>query len=153
MMPGYSDVYVLAPERSASLVSRFLDKFAPKREFSAEEISVYDAGRELSFTSSEAAVEFCSASSHTSTSLYWRSLSPPPDHVMVFFLTDGYLVLGVSTSEQEAISAFAMLQRFCGPTSCGYIAFEEPPPDNGSAFRNRCNDRSADVDDIAGAQQ
>lgn len=138
MMPGYSDVYVLAPERSASFVSRFLDAFAPNRTFSADEFSVHDSGRELSFTSYDAAVEYCSTSL-ASASLYWRNLSPPPDHVMAFFLADGHLLLGVSTSEKEAISTLASLRQFCGPASRGYIVFEEPPPDNAIAFHARCD--------------
>ena len=144
MMPGYSDIYVLAPERTASLVWRFLEAFAPKREFSADDFTVHHAnGGEQSFTSCDAAIEFCSSALDSSVSLYWRSLAPPPDHVMAFFLSDGYLLLGISTTENEAHSEFARLQHFCGSASCGYITFEEPPPDTASEFRARSNAPSA----------
>ena len=138
-MSGYADVYALAPERSAMLVRRFLDSFARAREFSAEQFAVHDVeGGEHLFTSWEAAIEFCSDSPHMSTSLYWRSLSSPWAHLMVFFLGDGHLVFGVSTSEAEAETALAALRRFCGPRSHGYIAFEEAPPDTAAEFLSLC---------------
>ena len=35
-MPFYADVYVLVSDRSASLIARFLDHFAPSREETAD---------------------------------------------------------------------------------------------------------------------
>ena len=134
-MSGHADIYVLAPERSGALVSRFLQSFAPRREFSAEEFAVRGAdGTERFFTSCDVAVEFCTTSPQSSTALYWRSLAPPPFHLMAFFLSDGHLVLGVSTAECEAQHWLARLRELVGASSPGYITFEQSPPDSVAEF-------------------
>jgi hypothetical protein len=134
-VPPYCDVYVLSPERSATAAERFLDTFAPKREQSAEEYVFPQFAEQplRALKSAREAIQYCEIHSGEAQSLYFRNLGAGPAHAMLFFTSDGGLILGVSVVDQEN-EWITRLKEYVG-TEFGYIAFESPPAATAAEFR------------------
>ena len=135
-MPAFADVYALAPGRSASLIRRFLDHFAPLREEAAEsyEVPRYAERPDHLFGRAEELVDHLVANTSEPHGVYWRNLGDGPPFVMAFFTTDGAVILGLSSVEQESASWLSRLRSFVGP-SPHCTLFEQPPPDSAAEFR------------------
>jgi hypothetical protein len=136
MLPGLYDIYVLSGERSASVLDRFLSRFAPHREEAADDFAVQDAAldSEQVFDCIAPALDYCIVHPSASASFYWCCLSSSPKNAMAFFTKDGGLILGLSTSEADASTALAELRAFVGGVAPGYICFEQCPPDTTTEF-------------------
>ncbi len=135
-MPGYHDVHVLAPERSAAVANRFLAAFAPNREETTAEYAFprYSAEPSIVFETAAEAIRYCIERPEEAQSLYFSNRNGKPAWVMLFFTTDAALILGVSVESSEEDVALAELQCHAG-SEIGYITFESPPADTAAEFR------------------
>jgi len=134
-VPGYYDVYALAPARTAETVERFLARFAPACEPAADEYEVprYPDAPAVVFRTPGELVAHCVAHPAEPHGLYWRCLGGgDPAHAMVFFTADGGLLLGLSVVS-DADRWLAELLAATG-SAVGWVGFEEPPPDSAREF-------------------
>ena len=140
-MPPYADVYVIAPERSAAVITQFLAYFTPYREevvadgYWVPRFSDTPAGQ---FRRAEDLVEYLVDHPSEPYGIYWRNLGEGPALAMVFFTTDGAILLGLSCLEADAEAGLTQLRSFAGAES-GCILFEQPPPDSAAEFRRMVN--------------
>jgi hypothetical protein len=135
-MPGYCDIYALSAIRTADVVERFLNRFAPQREAMADEYEVprYSDSPAIVFRRDTELVAYCVAHTSEPHSMYWRRLGAgDPAHVMVFFTPDEGLILGLSVVA-ESDHWLAKLLAFAG-SDVGCVLFEDPPPDTARDFR------------------
>lgn len=134
---GQYDLYVLASERTAALCASFLNEFAPQREQSADEYLFSDGHVEQLAAK---AIEHCIADAAAEQAIYFRVLLGGTNHAMLFFNSDGSVVLGISVAHRAA-EWFDKLAAFTGSAE-GYMTVEEPPPHTASEFRktvSRCS--------------
>ncbi len=131
-MPSYSDIYVISERRDSNSVEEFLNEFLPCRDEAANEYEFpqYSGNAEIIFSSVEDALNKCIDEPDLDYRIYWRALSEKkPEHAMVFFLADGYVIYGLSTDDAypEYVSELlSKLQSFLGST-LGYIGHEASP--------------------------
>jgi hypothetical protein len=133
------DLYVLAPQRSAAIVVRFLDHFLPIREPSATDYPVPEFSDNPSqvLTRPDEVIHYSVACKTAAQSIYWRRLDDgEPRHAHVFFLADGGLVLGLSISEPTEARWewwLEQLKEFVG-SRLGYHVCEAPPVESVAEF-------------------
>ena len=135
-----TDLYVLAPERSAALIGRFLDHFLPAREPAAREYEApqYAEQPDVVFADALGLIRFCENHPDVRHAIYWNNVDRggEPRSAHVFFLPDGGLVLGLSTANRslpEQDRLFAELKRFTGSV-LGYLTVETPPATDTAEF-------------------
>ena len=135
-MPPYSDVYVLAPMRSAEAIEAFLSRFAPSRDEPDEIYSVpqFADSPSRSFPTLLALLRYLDDHPQEPYALYWRNRGEGPPFVMVFHTADGGLILGISVEEPDADGWSTQLMEFSGSRTC-LLRLEEPPPDTKQTFR------------------
>jgi hypothetical protein len=126
------DIYVLANERSATMVERFLARFLPERVRADADYTVCVSGDETVavFGTPEELTTFCESQPHADGRAYWNGPSKgDPRSAHVFFLPDGGLVLGLSvaaTDEAAWNRWLSDLRSFTG-SEYGYWTGECPP--------------------------
>ncbi|WP_415891931.1 hypothetical protein ACMXYN_11440 [Neptuniibacter sp. PT8_73] len=131
-MPSYSDIYVISDKRDRKSVEEFLNEFLPYRDESADEYEFpqYSDSAEIVFSSADDALNKCIDEPDLDYRLYWRALGEKkPEHAMVFFLSDGYVIFGLSTDDaypEYASELLLKMQSFLGST-LGYIGHEASP--------------------------
>ena len=135
MPGGYHDVYVLARERSARVANQFLAAFAPNCLESADEFGFPEFAEvpTVVFTTSAEAIRYCEAHPGAAHRFYFRNPKGSPAHAMLFFTSDGGLILGLSVVKGEK-QAYSRLVGHAG-SDIGYITFESPPHDTAAEFR------------------
>jgi phage terminase large subunit-like protein len=133
------DIYALSPERSATVVERFLARFMPHRVRADADYTVRVGGDEPAavFDTPEELAAFCEAEPRADARAYWTSrVGGEPHSAHVFFLPDGGLVLGLSVAAQEQAAWdrwLAELRWFAGAAH-GYWIGECPPEDTVAEF-------------------
>lgn len=134
MAGGYHDVYVLARERSEAVANRFLGAFAPQSVVAADEYEFpeYSETPVVVFSTAAEAIRYCEAHPDAAHGFYFRNPNGSPAHAMLFFTSDGGLILGVSVVEGEQ-RALAELREHAG-SEVGYITFESPPAETVAEF-------------------
>jgi hypothetical protein len=137
----WADLYVLAPARSAALAERFLDRFLPARKPSAAayEVPQHAHHPEIIFTDVRELLRCCEARPRMRHAAYWTHgrQDGEPRAAHVFFLSDGGMILGLSTAVREPVHCewlLGELRSFTG-AEVGLIALETPPPDSAAEFR------------------
>lgn len=131
-MPEYSDIYVISDKRDSKSIEAFLDHFLPHRTESADEYEVpqFSDSPKVLFKTAQELIEYCEENRDIEHSIYWRATkSSKPEHGMVFYLNDGFVIYGVSTdaSDQEyAAYLLNKLKKFLNATH-GYIGHEASP--------------------------
>lgn len=135
MFQGLLDCYVLAPERTASVATRFLDRFLPCREESWDPDDPADSlGISPGHRFSEL-LEFLESQPTAEYTMYLRNTqSQQPGHAMLVWCSDGSLILGLSTAASGS-GLLAELESFTGQR--GYCGGEEPPVASSAEFRSR----------------
>jgi hypothetical protein len=136
-MPPYADIYVLTQSRTEATVLSFLDRFAPIRAETADEYCIpqYADSAHIVFRAAAEVVSYCCRYTSETQSIYWRRAGDGgPAYAMVFFTSDGFLILGLSTEESAVERYFAELLTHAG-SDVGYVTVESPPPDNSAEFR------------------
>jgi hypothetical protein len=134
-VPGYYDVYVLAPARTAEAVERFLRWFAPKRTPWTSEFSVPQFADEPAtvFRTADELIAYCVAHPTEPHGIYWRCPKErDPAYAMVFFTPDAGLIFGLSVLN-DAERWRAELMDETGSESA-WVGFEDPPPDTVAEF-------------------
>lgn len=128
-MPAYADVYVLALDRSAETVRRFIDRFASSHEETAADYCIPQHSSSPTRVLLKAAdvIAYCVEHPREPQSVYLRCVGDGPAYAMIFFTADAGLILGLSLTEGEGQRWLAELQSFAG-TKVGYVTFEAPPP-------------------------
>lgn len=137
VMAGFYDVYVLAPARTTDAVERFLKRYVPHREPSANEYPVPQFADEPTTVFFEAMelVAYCVEHPDVAHGIYWRSLDDcDPFHAMAFFFPYGGMVLGLSVVANP-VRWLGDLFSMTG-SEIGYWAFEEPPPESILEFKD-----------------
>ena len=131
-MPSYSDIYIISKKRDRKSVEDFLDKFLPQRTETADEYEFpqYSDNAEIIFSTADDALNKCIEEPDLDYRIYWRTLGEnKPEHAMVFFLADGYVIYGLSTDDaypEYATKLLSELQLFLG-NNLGYIGHEASP--------------------------
>jgi hypothetical protein len=140
-MPPYADIYVLARSRDEATVTTFLDHFAPDREETQDEYTIPQNAGEPRMTLGSAAevVSHCCLHPAETQSIYWRRVGDgDPAYGMVFFTSDGCLILGLSVAESNAQALLSELRKHTR-SDYSYATVESPPPDSGAEFRKLCS--------------
>jgi hypothetical protein len=139
------DIFALAPNRSRSTVTRFLDRFLPAGERRDADYTVYVDSAEPTavFETPDMLFAFCEAELRARSRGYWiNRTAGVPHSAHVYFLSDGGLVLGLSVSAPLTGAArdqpnwdrwLAKLQEFAG-SNYGYWTCECPPEDTIGEF-------------------
>lgn len=131
-MPSYSDIYVISKKRDRKTIEEFLNQFLPARDETADEYEFpqYSDNPEIIFSTAEEALGKIIADPELDYRIYWRALNEAkPEHAMVFFLADGYVIFGLSTDDAypEYVSdLLSKMKSFLG-SSLGYIGHEASP--------------------------
>jgi hypothetical protein len=136
-----ADIYVLANSRSAALVERFLDRFLPDRVPTATEYEVpqYTERPLIVFSEATELIRLCESRPEFGHAVYWEhaEVMGEPRAAHVHFLSDGGLVLGLSTARRERPAQdrlLSELREFAG-SGVGYITYEEPPASSSAEFQ------------------
>ena len=137
----FTDVYVLAPERTAEIIARFLECFLPLREESADDYHVpeYSDNPVMVLKEADEVIQYAVENRLASQRIYWRRLGEgEPQHSHVFFLADGGLVLGVSVAEDRELRLVWWVQQLkeCVGSQFGYYVGETPPVDSTEEFKS-----------------
>jgi len=147
------DIYVLAPERTAAMVERFLVRFLPQRERADADYTVRLGGHELAevIDTSEELAAFCEARPGADARAYWNTRSGgDPRSAHVFFLSDGGLLLGLSVAAEDEAAWDRWVDdlRVFAKARHGYWMSECPPEDSVAEFvasaQSLCRDRRSD---------
>ncbi len=144
-MPPYADIYVLTQSRTEATISAFLDCFAPVREETADDYCIpqHADSPHTIFRTAPEVVAYCCCHASETQSIYWRRVGDgDPAYAMVFFTSDGFLILGLSTDESTADRYFAELRTHAG-SDTGYVTVESPPPETAAEFRRFTHEPSA----------
>jgi hypothetical protein len=138
-MPEYADIYSLFRRRDRATIDSFLYQFLPAREEVADEywIPPYASTPSVVFHSASELLDYCCERPEQEHGIYWRSIGgAPPEHGMVFFHTDGSMVLGLSTDSADQ----DLVDRLCGELGsmghavASYITHEDLPPSTAVEF-------------------
>lgn len=131
-MPEYSDIYVISERRDESTIDAFLNHFLPKREESADEYEYpqYAHNSEIVFERVSEVIAKCIEDSTAEYNIYWRATeNAKPEHAMVFFLSDGNVIYGLSTDASNQPYAKRLLRELKDMlgSPLGYIGHEASP--------------------------
>ena len=131
-MLEYSDIYVISDKRDRKTIEKFLNDFLPNREESADEYEVpqYSDNPEVIFGKAAELIDYCEKNTNIEHAIYWRATeNSEPEHGMVFYLKDGFVVYGLSTdaSNQEYAAALLNELKEYFSTTHGYIGHEASP--------------------------
>ena len=140
-MPSYSDIYVISEKRDRKTIEGFLNEFLPARDETADEYELpqYSDNPEVTFCTAEDALVKSINDRELDYRIYWSALNEAkPEHAMVFFLADGYVIFGLSTDDaypEYASDLLSKMKLFLG-SSLGYIGHEaSPDADNVEQFK------------------
>lgn len=128
-MPEFADIYIISRKRDQDTVEHFLERFLPNRADAADryEFPQYSSKPERVFTSSPALIAYCAANSHIAYSIYWKTTGDTkPEHAMVQYLGDGYVIYALSTDADDQPYAGQLLdemKNFFAVTH-GYVGHE-----------------------------
>ena len=137
-MPDFADIYVLSKSRSSEAVLAFLETFAKSREETAEdyEIPQYSESPKQVFGNAESLIEHCCVNANEPHAIYWRISSSQAAHAMVFFLSDGHVIFGLSVDSENEVGISKLQRKLIEHTqsSQSLITWERPPPDSAVEF-------------------
>jgi hypothetical protein len=137
-----NEAYVLLRNRKYERCKAFLEHFVPARQELAEDYPVPEFAEEpVKLCRGEDEILRFLAGTRDSYSIYWSNAvdDAKVKQAMVFFLSDGSMILGLAIhgeSEQLAREMLRELVEF-SMASLGYVAFDERPPDTSLAFMQR----------------
>ena len=131
-MPSYSDIYVISEKRNRRIIDSFLNEFLSLREESADEYEFpqYAESPDIIYHKADKVLEKCVSEKGIAYGLYWRALnSRKPEHAMVFFLSDGHVIYGLSTDDAYPEYAAGLLEKMKSllGSELGYIGHEALP--------------------------
>lgn len=138
-MPEYADLYILSKHRTRAAADAFLDRFLPHREESAVDYHVPRPATAPAIVFHRAAdlIEHCCDHPATAHSIYWQATTgDTPGHAMIFFLSDGYVIYGLSTAAAEEGVTRSLLDDLKRHfhSDDALLRHEEAPPHSAAAF-------------------
>lgn len=142
-MPEYIDCYCLVKSRSQEIVERFLERFIPNRQESADD---YMSNGTV-FTDAEDLLKHLQENIKESNSVYWRTTDEESEvqHAMAFYTDDGSMILGLSFIGNNRYDERAkkILNSMCSflSSEIACLTVEEPPPTNSLEFIDFCKKR------------
>jgi hypothetical protein len=133
------EIYVLSCKRSSEIASRFLDELAPERypvaiDFPFPEFSDKP---EIIFGKPEDLIRHLEVEVGESYSIYWNVRRGIAALVMVFFLKDGGMIVGLGGPMVPAEQGFSSMQRTV-QGRFGYITSGSCPPSTKEEFISIC---------------
>lgn len=139
-----ADCYVITDQRIQVFINSFLDKFIPHREETADEYEIpqYSDKPTIIYKKAEDLIDYMVSNKNEPHTIYWRNLQRSNlKGAMCFFTNDGKLILGLSCKTLDSDKSIERkyleeLREFCS-TNDGYIAYEDPAPDNTAEFMDR----------------
>lgn len=139
-MPEYADIYSLHMRRDRVTIDLFLELFMPLREETTDEYGIPPFAEKptLTFPSSSELLEYCCSHLEQEHLIIWRSIGGArPEFGDVSFLSDGSMVLGLSTDSADQDLADRLCHRLSEMSGsvCSYITHEDLPPDSAVGFR------------------
>jgi hypothetical protein len=138
-MPEFADIYVLSKSRKPASVLSFLDTFAARREEAADEYEIpqYSQSPTHIFSSAEQLIDHCCSNVEETHAIYWRISSGQASHAMVFFLSDGHVIYGLSVDAEDKREVEHLRQVLADHVGSSETLelWESPPPDSALEFR------------------
>lgn len=131
-MPEYADIYVISQKRDEATIFGFLNLFLPARkEYTDEyEIPQYSDSPVLMFDTAKKLIEYCCVNKSEAHTIYWNALEEKkPEHGMVFFLSDGNVIYGLSNDARNRALTKKLLDKakdYLG-SDLGYVGHEASP--------------------------
>lgn len=127
----WADIYVLGNDRSVLLVNSFLNKFLPNRELTVTQwdFPEYSDNPELTINSEKEFLEYCEKHKDVTHRSYWINSveSQNPCSAHIFYLSDGKVVLGLSTNDEHQEQGLLIELKSFVNSEIGYITYECPP--------------------------
>ena len=138
-MPEYADIYSLFRRRDRTTIDSFLHRFMPTREEATDEYGIPPLASTpaVAFHSASELLDYCCERPEQEHGVYWRSIGGVrPEHGMVFFHTDGSMVLGLSTdsADQDLVDRLCGELGSMGDAVASYITHEDLPPSTATEF-------------------
>lgn len=135
---GFNDIYVLAPERTTASARRFLEDLLPNRKPARAEYQFPEHAEQpnVIFDDPFEAIHYACAHLDQAQTIYFsNTASGDPAHALVFFTSDGGMVLGISVRAlqeepaRQSIEVADWLDRLRWATGAkiGYALYESPP--------------------------
>ena len=146
-MPQYADLYFLQEHRSKATVLAFLDEVMPDREESAAAYVLESTGE--TFWGMDELLDQLEIDGRSDNAVYWqnRDSGSSVTHAMVFYTTDGAMILGISMPVQYSVplpgeikNRYARLYQWL-EARAGCVTIEEPPPATVAGFEAFCDGR------------
>jgi len=134
-----NDCYVMAPERSAQIALKFLDRFLPNR---TPGFDPRDPGEVLGLTEEfnlKEVFEYLEIKQEVEYAMYFQNEAEAEiKNAGVFFQEDGSLFLMLSVDDLTGLADETLeeIQRAVNAV-VGYWSFEEPPAADADSFRKR----------------
>ena len=140
-MPEFTDIYVLSKSRDIAEVAAFLDTFATVREETADEYEIpqYSQNPTHVFRSAEHLIDHCCRYTDEPHAIYWHTSSGEATYAMVFFLSDGHVIYGLSIDSENQAKINHLRQSMVEHTGSpgALITWERPPPNSALEFKRK----------------
>ena len=138
-MPEYADIYALYRRRNRASIDAFLKSFMPARDEVADEywIPPYSPAPTMVIRSASELLDYCCEHPEQEHRVYWQSHEGVrPEHGMVYFHSDGSMVLGLSTdsADQDFVDVLCRGLGSVDGVVASYITHEDLPPDTADGF-------------------
>lgn len=133
------EVYVLCAERSVALADRLLAELAPSRSPTATEFPyprLVDHPRMI-FADAQELIQKLETETNESYSIYWDVESGVVDQIMLFFTSDGGMIVGLGGPRISPEMALSALQKIVHG-QYGYVTSCSCPPDSINQFVSIC---------------
>ncbi len=133
------EVYVLCRVRSAELANRFLAEFAPERSPVASEFPFPEFVDEPSivFDNPSDLIRQLEKDGSESYSIYWNVNRGISEQVMLFFTTDGGMIIGLGGPHVSADKAFSAMRKTVDG-EYGFMTSGSCPPNTCDDFVSLC---------------
>ena len=137
-MPDFADIYVLSKNRDKASILTFLESFACFREQSADEYEVlqYAQSPARIFRTPEELIDHCCHHKEECHAIYWRVLANEASHAMLFFLSDGHVIYGLSVDSEKQASIDRLRDQMTETLEASppLVLWECAPPDSATEF-------------------
>ena len=134
------EIYALSKYRSKKILNIFLDEFLPKRVELSENYSYpeYEESPEEVFAGLDSIIDKLIADKNSEYSLYWgNSTDSEVKNAMVFFLSDGGMIVGLAVDAEKSEAMMEHLARVVN-ARYGYEELEGFLPESTLEFINLC---------------
>jgi len=140
------EIYALSGARNSSVANVFLAKFLPKRSGFASDYPVPECADSptIVFPTTDTLMTYLDTNVQETYSIYWNNLDEVSQirQAMLFYTSDGCLILGLAVAESQSKRLLDGLIGFAG-TQHGMFGHEERPPETAREFIQACQKSNA----------